>query len=122
MRREHPDLAEALLQALGRRLRKLISTLEAVSLPHVPSRVAYALLEFAERVGQDKPQGQFKIPMTQTQLAAQLATTRESVARALAALREASVMEQRGRTVTARGLGALQAAADPHSTSVTSRP
>jgi CRP/FNR family transcriptional regulator len=106
--REHPEIADSVILNLGRRLRKLVGLVEKVSLRDVGSRVALALMEFAEQAGQRRPGGSFEVPRTQSQLAAELATSRESVARALAQFREAGLVEQKGRRVTIRDLGGVE--------------
>jgi CRP/FNR family transcriptional regulator len=106
--REHPEIADAVIQNLGRRLRHLVRVVERISLREVSGRVALALLDFAEQAGELRDGGSFQIPRTQTQLGAELATTRESVARALASFREHHVIDQAGRRVTILDLSALE--------------
>lgn len=106
--RDHPEIADSVILNLGRRLRKLVGLVEKVSLRDVSSRVAVALMEFAEQARQRCPGGSFDVPRTQAQLAAELATSRESVARALAHFRGAGFIEQKGRRVTILDLGGLE--------------
>lgn len=106
--REHPEITDQIIATLGQRLRKLLGLLEKISLREVPSRVALALLECARDAGQSRNGGAFSMPRTQAQMAAELATSRETVARALASFREAGWIRQRGREVEILDLRALE--------------
>ncbi|NLG28742.1 MAG: Crp/Fnr family transcriptional regulator, partial [Chloroflexi bacterium] len=70
-----PEVARRLLTTLARRLRQLTTLVEALSLMSVPQRLARLLVERAEA-----PDGS---RMTQREMAAQLGSVREVVARAL---------------------------------------
>ena len=98
--REHPEIADAVIRNLGRRLRALVKVVERVSLRSVPSRVAAALLDFAESTGALGEGGAFRLPCSQADIAHQLATSRESVARALGDFRKKGIIAQSGRQVT----------------------
>ncbi len=106
--REHPEIADAVIQSLGLRLRKLVNLLETVSLRSVPSRVAKTLLELADRTGQLQEGGTFRLPRTQTELAHELATSRESVARALGDFRRRGLIDTVGPEVTILSVGGLE--------------
>jgi CRP/FNR family transcriptional regulator len=106
--REHPEIADAVIRNLGRRLRKLVQVVEKVTLRSVPSRVAKSLLEVAESSGALRDGGRFRLPRTQSALAHELATSRESVARALGDLRRYGFIETEGRQVTIRSLRGLE--------------
>lgn len=121
--RAEPAIATAVIRDLGRRLRGAVRLIEKISLRDVPSRVGLTLLEFAEAAAADapsrsqeglravppfSPEGEssppdrslpFRLPRTQGELAEALATTRESVARALRTLREEGLIEQEGARV-----------------------
>jgi CRP/FNR family transcriptional regulator len=105
---QHPEIATALIQNLGTRLRKMVRLIEKISLKDVPSRVAASLLDFAEASGPLADGMSFELPRTQTQLAHELATSRESVARALAALRKEGVIDQEGREITLLSVNRLE--------------
>jgi CRP/FNR family transcriptional regulator len=98
--RGHPEIADAIIRNLGKRLRALVNVVEKVSLRSVPGRVAKTILEQAQRNGVAKEGGSFVLPGTQSDLAHQLATSRESVARALGDLRRKKVIATEGRRVT----------------------
>ena len=107
--REHPEIADAVIRNLGRRLRHLVRTVERISLMSVPARVASFLLEQAERAGALKDGGAFTVPQTQSQMAHLLATTRESVARALGEFRGQGIIRQEGRQLVILSLARLEA-------------
>ena len=92
--RQHPQVARAVVRELGWRIRRLAALVDSLALHDVPSRVAAALLGYAEAAGALAGGVEFRLPRTQEQLAAELGTTRESVARALRELREAGVVRQ----------------------------
>jgi CRP/FNR family transcriptional regulator len=98
--REHPEISDALIRNLGRRLRTLVRVVEKISLKSVPERVAKTLLEVAERSNALAPGGAFTLSRTQTEIAHELATSRESVARALSDLRRRGIISTAGRRVT----------------------
>ncbi|HET7274840.1 MAG TPA: Crp/Fnr family transcriptional regulator [Longimicrobiaceae bacterium] len=106
--RTHPEIADATIHELGRRLRRMVGLVEKISLKDVPARVAVTLLEYGERAGDPSAPGGFELPRTQEQLAAELATTRESVARALSNLRKTGVIEQSGARIRIIDLKRLQ--------------
>ncbi len=110
----HPDVARAVVRELGARVRKLAALLDRMTLQDVPTRVAGAVLEEAKRADAAFSGAQFDLRRTQEEMAVELGTARESVARALRELRESGVIEQRGRRVRVRDLAALaRAAATP---------
>jgi CRP-like cAMP-binding protein len=131
--RAEPAIATAVIRDLGRRLRGAVRLIEKISLRDVPSRVGLTLLECAEvaaagappkpqkgapSVPPSLPEGEspsvdrsfpFDLPRTQGELAEALATTRESVARALRTLREEGLIEQEGARVRIPDPDALEA-------------
>jgi len=110
--RHHPEVADAIIQNLGRRLRALVTLVEKISLKSVPARVAATLLEIADRAGSLDDGGSCCLPSTHTELAHQLATSRESVARAFAHFRAEGWIEQEGRRVTLCSVSALEREAE----------
>lgn len=107
----HPEIADAVIRELGRRLRKMVRLVEKISLKDVLARVAMTLLEYAELTGPLRDGLEFELPRTQEELAAELATTRESVARALSRLRREGAIDQHGSRVRILGLAALESTA-----------
>lgn len=108
--RNSPEIADSVIRELGRRLRRMVGLVEKISLRDVPARVAITLLEYAEKAGALEGGG-FDLPRTQEELASELATTRESVARALSHLRRDGAIAQRGARVEILDLAALERAA-----------
>jgi CRP/FNR family transcriptional regulator, cyclic AMP receptor protein len=108
---ENPDIADALIRELGRRLKRLVQLVARITLKNVPARVASALLEEAEAAGAARDGGTFGLPFTQEELARELSTTRESVSRALAALRADGVVARAGAGLRILSVARLQAAA-----------
>ena len=98
--RDYPEIADAVIRALGRRLRRLVALIEKVTLKDVRARVAATLVEFAEAAGGFRDGGTLVLRQTQEELARSLATTREGVARALAGLRREGIISQKGARVT----------------------
>jgi CRP-like cAMP-binding protein len=87
--RRRPELAVAVIQNLGGQLRHLVGLVEDLSLRHISARLAKLLLEAAESGTPHK--------LTQQEMAAQLGTVREMVARALKQL------ESRGLIAVTQG-------------------
>ena len=106
--REHPEIADAVIRNLGRRLRSLVTLVEKVSLKSVPGRVAATLLEVAERAGERIDGGRFRLQKTQSELAQELATSRESVARALGDFRRQQLIRSEGRDVLLLSVDGLE--------------
>lgn len=107
---EWPEIADAVIHDLGRRLRRMVGLVEKIALLDVPSRVALTLVEDAEAQGALRDGGEFHLHGTQSALAAELATSRESVARALAGLRDAGAIAQRGPRIRIVSVAALRRA------------
>jgi CRP-like cAMP-binding protein len=96
--RSEPEVADAVIRELGGRLRRAVSLIEKISLRDVPSRVGLTLLEMA-RAGDRRGDQAFALPMSQARLAERLATTRESVARALRTLQDEGLIEREGSRI-----------------------
>jgi CRP/FNR family transcriptional regulator len=98
--RTHPATAHAVVKELGERVRALAALVDQLALHDVPTRVAAAVLRYAEESGALAGGSEFRVPRTQEELAAELGTTREGVARALRELRESGVVRQRGARIS----------------------
>jgi CRP-like cAMP-binding protein len=96
---------------LAGRLRRLVRLVGKVTLKDVPARVAATLIEEAAAAGVAHDGGEFEIRATQDDLANALATTRESVARALARFRKEGIIDQEGAKVRVKDLQRLHDAA-----------
>jgi len=110
--REHPEIADAVIRNLGRRLRALVGVVEKISLRSVPGRVARTLLDLGEGSGALRRGGSFTLSRTQSELAHELATTRESVARVLSDFRGKGYIRTRGREVTILSVRGLEEVAE----------
>ncbi len=80
-----PDVALHLLQALARRLRRTNDVMADLVFTDVPGRVAKALLDLADRFGEEQEDGlQVHHDLTQEELAQLVGASRETVNKALA--------------------------------------
>lgn len=95
----HPQVARAVVQELGYRVRLLAALVDRIALQDVPTRVAEAVLRYADDAGALRSGVTFQLPRTQEALAAELGTTREGVARALRQLRTTGVIAQQASRV-----------------------
>lgn len=86
--RSDPDVAAAIVRALGQRLRHLVQLVETVAFRDVAARLAMLLADYAERDGV-RGDGEVTLVLerTQDELATEIGTARESVSRALKQLR-----------------------------------
>ena len=94
--RTHPQVAQVVVREMGERVRTLAALVDRLALQDVPTRVAWAVLRYAEENGALLSGAPFRLPRTQEELAAELGTTREGVSRALRSLRAAGAIEQHG--------------------------
>jgi CRP/FNR family cyclic AMP-dependent transcriptional regulator len=80
-----PDVALHLLRALAQRLRRANDVMADLVFTDVPGRVAKALLDLADRFGEQQPDGlQVHHDLTQEELAQLVGASRETVNKALA--------------------------------------
>ena len=85
---EHPQIAMEMIRILVKRIRSRAQYTEAMTFQDVQGRVAYVLVNLAERFGLETPQGlEIDLPVTQVDLGTMIGVTRESVNKALATLR-----------------------------------
>lgn len=112
--RNDPDVADAIIRNLGRRLRRVVRLVSTLTLKDVPARVATALLDLAEDCGADHAGGEFFLPITQHAMAAGIATTRESVTRALRLLKRDGIIDYEGQRFRIIDIDRLRAAARTH--------
>ena len=90
---DHPEIARLFLRHLARRVRHLVDRIDERSSIGVRARVARRLL----RKDKASPGEWFALGRTQEELAEELGTVREVVARALSELRESGAAESDGR-------------------------
>jgi CRP/FNR family transcriptional regulator, cyclic AMP receptor protein len=93
----YPSVNRAMMHLLVSRMRSIINHSEAMTFQDVQGRLAYELLYLAERYGEEEDgQIQIKIPLTQGDLATMVGATRETVNKALAALRSRDLVKVNG--------------------------
>lgn len=92
--RTHPDIAHAVIRALGRRLRHLVHLTETLAFRDVAARLAMLLVGYAERAGEATDDGiEIVLDRTQEEIAHEIGTARESVSRAMKQLRRKRLIE-----------------------------
>lgn len=91
--RRSPQLGINFMKALSVRIRFSTRQLDNLTLTSVPTRLARKLLELAQQHGVPELRGvRLEMPLTQTQLASLLGTTRESVNKAVSQFRRQGVI------------------------------
>lgn len=92
--RTNPDVAHAIIRGLGKRLRHLVHLTETLAFRDVAARLAFLLVEYAERLGQPTPAGVvLTLERTQEELSLEIGTARESVSRAFKQLKRLGLIE-----------------------------
>lgn len=104
----HPQLALALLDEFGRRLRHLVDLVDSLALHTVQGRLAQLLLQRATAL----EQGQAVAPLTQAEMAAQIGTVREMVARTLKSFEAQGLIRLERGTITILDRAGLAAQAE----------
>jgi CRP/FNR family cyclic AMP-dependent transcriptional regulator len=93
--RTNPDIAQAIIRALGRRLRHLVHVTETLAFRDVAARLALLLVGYAERTGRETPEGiELTLDRTQEELAIEIGAARESVSRAMKQLRRKGLVRR----------------------------
>ncbi|HUF39627.1 MAG TPA: Crp/Fnr family transcriptional regulator [Anaerolineales bacterium] len=94
---ESPSFCREVVQVLARRIRRSATHVESIIFQDVLGRVAYEVLNLADRHGRETSGGiEIDMPLTQSDLASIVGATRESVNKALAALRKQGLLETEG--------------------------
>ena len=105
----YPAFARALLGILVERVRAVTHLIEAMAFQDVQGRLAYRLLFLAERHGYLSPEGiEIAAPLTQAELATMVGASRESVNKALMALRSNELIRIEGSHITVINSEGLQ--------------
>lgn len=95
--RTHPDIAQAVIRGLGKRLRHLVHVAETLAFRDVAARLAMLLADYAERSDAHTGAGVvLTLDRTQEELALEIGTARESVSRAMKQLRRKGLIESLG--------------------------
>ena len=104
-----PEVAEKLLQALARRLRRTEDSMADLIFCDVPARVAKALLELADKFGEMQA-GELVVihDLTQEELAQLVGASRETVNKALAEFVNRAWIRVEQRSVSILDLDRLQ--------------
>lgn len=98
--RTDPEVAAAVVRALGRRMRHLVQLVETVAFRDVAARLAMLLADYADRQGVPTPTGtRLDLERTQDELATEIGTARESVSRAFKQLTAKGLLHRRKGTV-----------------------
>ena len=107
--RAHPDTALHLFSALANLIRRLTDQVEDLALLDVPRRLERKLLELAEAHGQEGPEGiRIDLPLTQSELASMIGTSRVSVNHYLASLERRGIIARDGHVIVLRRPAALR--------------
>jgi CRP/FNR family transcriptional regulator len=97
---DRPAVAVNLLRALAQRLRRTNEAMADLVFSDVPGRVAKALLELAEKFGDDEPDGtRVRHDLTQEELAQFVGASRETVNKALSEFANRGWLRIEGRSV-----------------------
>jgi CRP/FNR family transcriptional regulator, cyclic AMP receptor protein len=110
MLERHPQVATALLGVLGDRLRRTDELIQDILFLDLPGRLAKQLLSLADERGVSTPEGiRIDLRLSQSELAAIIGATRESVNRCLNAYADRGILELDRDTITLRALDVLRA-------------
>ena len=91
--RNNPDIAQAVIRGLGRRLRHLVQVTQTLAFRDVAARLAMLLARYAERQGTTHGAVELALDRTQEEIAMEIGTARESVSRAFKQLRSKGLVE-----------------------------
>ncbi len=106
--RQYPDVALKVLAVVGRRLRHLVSVVEAITFGSVTQRLARLILDASREAGSDR----FDLPLTHQELASRLGTVREVVSRNLARFRAEGLIRIQGHQVAIEDRAGLEQEAE----------
>jgi CRP/FNR family cyclic AMP-dependent transcriptional regulator len=110
MLESHPRIAVAILFSISRRFADSSRKQIEFAAAHTLGRVASRILELSERYGEPTEEGDVAIglPISQTELAGWVGSSRESVAQALHTLRELGVIATERRRIVVRDVEQLR--------------
>ena len=108
--RAHPDTYRTLVTVLSRRLRDADATIAASSFLSVRARVARALVELAEHVGEDAGEGRIVLDhsVRQGDLAAMAGVARENVSRVFSDFRKRKLVTLRSNRICLNDISAIE--------------
>ena len=107
--RQYPGVALEVLAVVGRRLRHLVSIVEAMTFGSVTQRLAKLLLEAADQSGSTS----LELPLTHQEMASRLGTVREVVSRNLARFRAEGLIRIQGHQLEIIDRRGLEREAEP---------
>ena len=91
--RDNPDVAQAIIRGLGRRLRHMVQLAETLAFRDVAARLALLLATYADRLGVTTPDGvELTLDRTQEEIALEIGAARESVSRGLKQLQRKGLL------------------------------
>lgn len=105
--RERPDLAWRMVASMSHHLRSLVATLEGLRFNDAETRLLHWILQRCPVTKSRKPI-EIATGMSQTEMATELATRRETLSRLLRKLRDSRCIEVQGRCIRVLDLPALQ--------------
>ena len=105
---QHPLLAQSIIQVLSTRIRYLSGYIESLAFLDVNGRLASRLLNLADCCGAQGDDQEIPLDLTQAELASWVASTRESVNKALNKFRDLGLIQVNGRRITIHDRRGLQ--------------
>jgi len=107
---DHPEVALKMLEAVGARLRRLVSIIEELSFTTIRQRLVSALLRMAQSTGKKTDHGiELILPGSHQELANELGTVRELISRNLMRLQAEGLLEVDARQVVIKDVKGLRA-------------
>lgn len=105
---EHPEVSLRMLVVVGRRLRRLVGTIEELSFTTIRQRLISTLVRLAQSEGKQTERGlEFQLPSNHQELANQLGTVRELISRNLRRLQAEGLLEVESRRIVIKDMKAL---------------
>lgn len=113
----HPSLVLGVTRQIGDRLKRIESRVENLVFRDVHTRIMLTLCELAETFGREGPDGEVEIsvPITQSELATLVGSTRQSVNVSLGELTDRGLLRKKGRHLVVNKVEELRRAALPTS-------
>lgn len=110
-----PGLGFAISKQIGQRLKRIESRVENLVFRDVHTRIMLILCELAETFGTELPDGaiEIEVPITQSELATLVGSTRQSVNVSLGELTDQGLVTKKGRHIVVTKLEELRRAALP---------
>lgn len=105
---EHPEVSLKVLNAVGARLRRLVSIIEELSFTTIRQRLISMLIKLAQSEGRKTERGiEFQLPATHQEVANQLGTVRELISRNLMRLQAEGLLDVDARQIVVKDLKGL---------------